>query len=114
MGSPIQDHIGKEFGLVHLTGLGTGDSDPDGDLVFHQIGQIIIGAVSGCRFDGHIPAGIGPFYPVVDKKDIHLDVLWNGRSVLPTILVNRCLWVPCPFLHGPVIDLYVSVAKVLC
>ena len=35
MRSTVQDHIGKEFGLVHLTGLGTGDSDPDGDLLFH-------------------------------------------------------------------------------
>ena len=113
MGAPIPDHIGIEFGLVHLTGLGTGDSDPDRDLVFHQIGQIIIGAVSGCRFDGHIPAGIGSFYPIVDEKTSTRCPL-DGRSVLPTILVNRCLWVPCPFLHGPVIDLYVSVAKVLC
>ncbi len=55
MWSAVQDHIGKEFGLVHLTGLGTGDSDPDRDLVFHQIGQIIIRAIPGCGFDGHVP-----------------------------------------------------------
>ena len=38
MGSPIQDHIGIKIGLVDLTGLGTGNSDPDRDLLFDQIG----------------------------------------------------------------------------
>jgi hypothetical protein len=52
MRSAVQDHIGKEFGLVQLTGLGTGDSDPDGDLVFNQIRQIIIGTISGSSFFG--------------------------------------------------------------
>ena len=45
MGSPIQNHIREKPGLVHLTGLGTGDSDPDGDFVLHQIRQIIIGTI---------------------------------------------------------------------
>jgi hypothetical protein len=72
MRSTVQDHIGKEFGLVHLTGLGTGDSDPDGDLVFHQIGQIIIRAISSCGFDGHVPSGISPFHPIIDEKQIDL------------------------------------------
>lgn len=35
MGTPIQNHIGKEFGLVYLTGLGARNSDPDRDFVLH-------------------------------------------------------------------------------
>jgi hypothetical protein len=72
MGSAIQDHIGKKFGLVHLTGLGTGDSDPYGNLVFDQMRQIIIRAIPGGGFHGHVPAGIGPLDPVINEKDIHL------------------------------------------
>ena len=72
MGSSIQNHIGKEFGLVYLTGLGTGDSDPDRDLVFYQIRQVIIRTIAGGGFWGHIPAGIGPFNPIVNEKEIHL------------------------------------------
>jgi hypothetical protein len=72
MRSAVQDHIRKEFGLVHLTGLGTGDSNPDGNLVFHQIGQIIIRAVPRCGFDGHVLRGVSPFHPVINEKDIYL------------------------------------------
>ena len=78
MRSAVQDHIGKEFGLVHLTGLGTGDSDPDGDLIFHQIGKIIIRTIPGYGFDGHVPAGIGPFYPIIDEKQIDLVTFGMG------------------------------------
>jgi hypothetical protein len=72
MRSPIQNHVGEKFGLVHLTGLGTGDSDPDRDFMLNQIGQVIIWTVSGNRFTGQVSAGIGPFDAVVDKKNIHL------------------------------------------
>ena len=37
MGAPIQDHIGKKLGLVHLTSLGAGDSDANRHFVFHQV-----------------------------------------------------------------------------
>jgi hypothetical protein len=78
MRSTIQDHIGKEFGLIHLTGLGTGDSNPDGDLVFHQIRQIIIRAISGSGVDSHVPGGIGPFHPIIDEKNIYLMTFGMG------------------------------------
>lgn len=72
MWSSIQDHIRKEFGLVHLTGFGTGYSDPDGYFIFYQIRQIIPRAIPGTGCFVHFPGGIGPFNPVIYKKDIHL------------------------------------------
>jgi len=72
MRTAVQDHIGKEFGLVHLTGLGAGDSDPDGDLLFHQIGQVVVGTVSGRCLYGHISRGIGPLDAVIDKEEMDL------------------------------------------
>jgi hypothetical protein len=71
MRAPIQNHIGEKLGFVHLTGLGAGNSDPDRDLLFHQIGQVIIRAVAGGGFEGQVSAGIGPFYPVVNEKQIN-------------------------------------------
>jgi hypothetical protein len=72
MRAAIQHHVGEEFGLVHLTGLSAGNSDPYGDLILHQIGQVVIGAIPRGCFDGQIPAGIGPFHAIVNKKKIHL------------------------------------------
>jgi hypothetical protein len=72
MGAAIQHHVGEEFGLVHLTGLGAGDSDPYGDFILHQIGQVVIGAIPRGCFDGQISTGIGPFHTIVNKKEIHL------------------------------------------
>jgi hypothetical protein len=34
--------------------------------------QIIIRAVAGLGFDGHVACGIDPFYSIVNKKDINL------------------------------------------
>jgi hypothetical protein len=78
MGAPIQNHIGKKFGLVHLTGLGAGNSDPDGDLMLHQIGQIVIGAIARGGFAGQIPGRVGPSDPVVNEKQINLMPLGMG------------------------------------
>jgi hypothetical protein len=72
MGASIQNHIGEEFGLIHLTGLGAGNSDPDRNFILHQIGQVVIGAIPRGCFDGQISAGIGPFHTIVNKKEIHL------------------------------------------
>lgn len=48
MGATVKNHVGEKRCLVNLTGSGTGRSDPDGDLVFDQVGQIVIGTVA-CR-----------------------------------------------------------------
>jgi len=50
MGAAVQYHVGIEFCLVNLTGFCTGDSDPDGDFIFDQIGQVIVRAIPGRRF----------------------------------------------------------------
>jgi xanthine/CO dehydrogenase XdhC/CoxF family maturation factor len=47
MGAAIQDHVGKEFFLVNLTSIGAGSSDANGHLVFDQVGQVVIGAITG-------------------------------------------------------------------
>jgi hypothetical protein len=72
MRASIQNHIREKFGLVHLTGLGAGNSDPDGDFILHQIGQVVIGAIPRGCFDRQISARIGPFHPIVNKEEIHL------------------------------------------
>ena len=49
MRAALQNHIGEKLCLVNLTILGTGDSDPNRDVVLHEIGQIIVRAISGFR-----------------------------------------------------------------
>lgn len=72
MGSTIEDHVGKEIFLVYLTSLGTRNSDPNWNLVFDQIGQIVIRAVTGWCFIIQIPSGICPTNAIVDKENIGL------------------------------------------
>jgi hypothetical protein len=88
MRSPIQDHIGKEFGLVHLTGLGAGDSDPDRNLIFYQIRQIVIRAVLGWGFHRQVSAGIGPVYPIINQKQI--DLMPFGMGNFTELETARC------------------------
>ncbi len=49
MRAAFQNHVGEKLCLVNLTILGTGDSDPDRDVILHEIGQIIVRAISGFR-----------------------------------------------------------------
>jgi len=72
MGSSIQNHIGEKLCLVNLTGIGTGDSNSDWNLVFNQVGQIIIRTITGFCFDFKIPLGIRPINAIVNKKQIRL------------------------------------------
>jgi hypothetical protein len=50
MGSAIQDHVGQEFFLVDLTSIGTRNSDANRHLVFDQVGQVVIRAITGGCF----------------------------------------------------------------
>ena len=56
MGTPVQNHVGEKFGLVNLTILGAGDSDPDGHGLFHQIGEIVTGGIPGNGLLVQVPA----------------------------------------------------------
>jgi hypothetical protein len=67
-GRPIQDHIGVKLRLVYLTGLGAGDSDTDRDIVFNQIGQIVVGTVPRFRLNLKIPLGVRPQHSTVNKE----------------------------------------------
>jgi hypothetical protein len=67
-----QNHVGEKLGLVNLTSLCAGDSNPDRDFVFHKIGKIITGTVSGFGFFLKISCGIRPHDTIVDEKQIYL------------------------------------------
>jgi len=47
MSAIIQHHVGEKFFLAYLASFGAGDSDADRDIVFHKIGQIVVGTVPG-------------------------------------------------------------------
>ena len=55
MGPPVEHHVGEEFRLVQLTSIGTRNSDSNGDFIFDQIRQIIIGAIARDGLDIEIP-----------------------------------------------------------
>ena len=58
MGAAVQHHVREKVGVVNLTSLGAGNSNANWNLIFHQVGEIIIGAVPGFCFNGHIPFDI--------------------------------------------------------
>ena len=72
MGAAVQRHVREKFSLVNLTGICAGNSDPDGHLVFNQIGQIIVRAVTGGCLFIQISVFIGPGDTPIDKKHIRL------------------------------------------
>jgi hypothetical protein len=72
MRTAVQSHVREEFGLVNLTGVGAGNSDPDWYPVFNQIGQIIIRAVTRGGLFIQIPVFVGPGDAPIDKKHIRL------------------------------------------
>ena len=72
MGSTIKDHVRKEFILVDLTSLRTRNSDANWNLVFNQVWQIIIWAITGWCFNIQISSVIRPTNAIVNKKDICL------------------------------------------
>ncbi len=56
MRAAVQNHVREKLCLVNLTIIGTGDSDPDRDVVLHKIGQIIVRTISGFGLLIKIPA----------------------------------------------------------
>jgi hypothetical protein len=68
MGAAVQHHVREKVGLVNLTSLGAGNSDPDGHLVIDKIGEIVVGAVPRGRFQIEIPVRIGPHDAAVDQE----------------------------------------------
>ena len=78
MRTAIQNHVGIKSGLVHLTGLGTGNSDPDGNFLFRQVRQVIPGGIAGYGFLVHVSSLIRPAYPLADKKNVYPVALGMG------------------------------------
>jgi hypothetical protein len=78
MGAAVQRHVGKKIGLVNLTGIGTGNSDPYGHIVCDQVGQVILGAISGLRFYFQISGFIPPQNGAVDKKQVDRMAFFMG------------------------------------
>jgi hypothetical protein len=79
VGAAVEDHVAEEIVLVNLTSLGAGNSDPDGDLVFHQIVQVVVWAVSGGSFDREVPCLVGPQHAAVDKENVYGVPLFPGN-----------------------------------
>jgi hypothetical protein len=76
MGSTVEQHIGKELGLVNLTGICARRSDPDGNFVFQEVREIVVRAVPGNGFFLEIPSFVGPQCAVLDKENIDLVTLF--------------------------------------
>jgi hypothetical protein len=72
MGASIQDHVWKKLWLVHLTSVGTGDSDPYWDFIVHKVGKIVLRTVAGLGLGSEIPGWICPKNPIVNEKEVHL------------------------------------------
>jgi hypothetical protein len=71
VGAAIQDHVGGKICLVNLTGIGAWNSDSNGNLLFNEIGEVIVWTVPGCRFDTQISFLVRPQYAVIYKKQVH-------------------------------------------
>jgi hypothetical protein len=70
--SAVHCHVGIKVGLVYLTGIGTGRSDADGNLVFYQIRQVVSGAVTRAGAGFKIPCFIRPQHTVIVEKQVDL------------------------------------------
>jgi hypothetical protein len=88
VGSAIEGHVCKKVLLVNLTSRGAWNSNADGDMIFYQVRQIIIGAITGGGLDVQGPFGIGPVNAVVDKK--HIRLVPFGMSNLGKLEAPRC------------------------
>jgi hypothetical protein len=90
MWAAVEQHIGKKLGLVNLTSLGTGDSNPNGDFLFNEIGQVVVGTVTGDRLLSEVPGLVCPGHSTVDEEQIHLVAL--GVSDLCKLKTScRCI-----------------------
>lgn len=72
MRATIQNHVGKELRLVHLTSIGTGNSDPNGNFIFHKVWQVIIGAITRSGLHIEISGLVSPGYSAIDEEQIDL------------------------------------------
>ena len=72
MWSTIEQHIGKELGLVNLTSIRARRSNPYRDLVFNQIGKIIIRTISGYGLFFEIPRVVGPQRAILNEKYVNV------------------------------------------
>jgi hypothetical protein len=75
----VENHIGKEIGLVNLTGFGARQSDPDHDFIFLKIREIVLRAIPGDCLLGEVSRPVGPQRAVFDKKDVDLVAFLMGH-----------------------------------
>jgi len=78
MRSAVEQHIGMEFGLVQFPVFGTGRADPCLDLVFHQIGQVVVGAIPGIGLLTAVLVLYSPFDSAIDEEQIDFMPLGMG------------------------------------
>jgi hypothetical protein len=65
-----QAHVGCKAGLVNLTSFGAGGSDPDGNIVLHEIGEVVLDAIPGAGLHAVISGLVRPSDAIVDQADI--------------------------------------------
>jgi hypothetical protein len=70
MRGAVQQHVGKKFGLVNLTGIGARRSDPNGNVVFQEVREIVIRTIPGNGLFLEIPCFVGPQCTILDKENI--------------------------------------------
>jgi hypothetical protein len=67
-----------EIRLVDLTSFGTGHSDVDGNIVFHEEGKILAYRISGlCLCMRRIP--FGEYNAIINKKDMSAVPAFSGH-----------------------------------
>jgi hypothetical protein len=79
VGSTVEQHIGEKIGLVNLTGICTRRSDPDGDLVFHQVWKIIVRTIPGDGLFFEIPRVVCPQSTIFNEKNINIVPFFMGQ-----------------------------------
>ena len=79
MWSSIQDHIVEKFRLVNLTSVRAWNSDPYGDLLFDQIWQVIVRAITCDGLHGKITCFVRPGDATVNEEKIAIMSLCVGN-----------------------------------
>jgi hypothetical protein len=84
----VESHIVVKFRFIQLAVLGAGSAYSDFHLFFHQVGQVVIGAIAGGCFDAQVPGGIGPHDAAVNEEQI--DFVSFGVGDFGELKTPRC------------------------
>lgn len=78
MGATVQSHVAEKIGFVHVPVFRTERANSDVDLIFHPVGQVVVGAVAGGGLGPYIPVLVCPGDPAVDEAHVHVMALGVG------------------------------------